>query len=119
MKTKLCIGVSMVFLAVLWGASGQCGMRQEADSADRVLPTPAEAAGASAADTRERAIDEVIRQVATSGQIIELGASCSERLSLPARVAPGEPPLLRFRYLQGADHMRFGKLDLVVDDAGH
>lgn len=109
----------MVFLGVLWGASGQSGIRQEADSADRVQRAPAEVKSAAAADNRERAIDEAIRQVATSGQIIELGASCSERLTLPARVAPGEPPLLRFRYLQGADHMRFGKLDLVVDDAGH
>jgi hypothetical protein len=79
----------------------------------------AEAKSTGAADSREQAIDELIRQIATSGQILELSASCSERLSLPARIAPGDPPLLRFRYFQGADRLRFGRLDLVVDDAGH
>ena len=109
----------MVFLAVLSGALGQSGIRQKGDSADRAQRVAAEPKSSAAADNREQTINEAIRQVATSGQIIELATSCSGRLSLPARLAPGEPPLLRFRYLQGAEHMRFGKLDLVVDDAGH
>jgi hypothetical protein len=120
MSLKLYMGVSVLLLVpALWGAPGQPSMGQQTKSADRTQREHAVAKNAAAVDSREQAIDELIRQIATSGQIIELSASSSERLSLPARVAPGEPPVLRFRYLQGADHMRFGKLDLVVDDAGH
>jgi len=119
MRTMLCIAVSILLLPVLWGASSRSAIGQQTASADRTQRATAEANNTAAASNREQAIDELIRQVATSGQILELGATCSERLSLPARIAPGEPPLLRFRYFQGADHMRFGKLDLVVDDAGH
>ena len=53
-------------------------------------------------------------------------AACSqigearERLADPRQqIAPGAPPLLSFRYFPGADRHRFGKLDLMLDDAGH
>jgi hypothetical protein len=35
------------------------------------------------------------------------------------RIAPGAPPMLTFRYLDGRRRGRFGGLDLVLDDAGH
>ena len=34
-------------------------------------------------------------------------------------VPPGAPPVLTFRYMEGASRHRFGDLDLTVDDAGH
>lgn len=57
--------------------------------------------------------------VARSGRVIE-AMSIRERLADPLKeIAPGMPPLLAFRYFDGADRHRFGKLDLMVDDAGH
>jgi len=53
-------------------------------------------------------------------------AAASERVSIigddrdPGRgVPPGLPPVLSFRYMEGANKHRFGDLDLMVDDAGH
>jgi len=61
----------------------------------------------------------LIKQVAESGRVLEIAASPSERLSPVARIAPGAPPLLSFRYFEGKQRHRFGELDLVIDDAGH
>ena len=63
--------------------------------------------------------EALIRQVAESGRALEMAASASERLQPPARVAPGAPPLLSFRFFEGKERHRFGDLDLVIDDAGH
>lgn len=60
-----------------------------------------------------------VEQVAVSGRVIGLTASPSERVSPPRLIAPGEPPLLRFRYLEGKARHRFGELGLILDDAGH
>ena len=65
-------------------------------------------------------VDDLIARVARSGRVVEAGVSVRERLGDPSRdVAPGAPPLLAFRYFDGAEKHRFGKLDLMVDDAGH
>jgi hypothetical protein len=61
----------------------------------------------------------LVRQVAASGRVLEIGVSPSERLAAPARIAPGVPPLLSFRFFEGKQRHRFGDLDLVIDDAGH
>jgi hypothetical protein len=61
----------------------------------------------------------VIRKVAVSGQVVEIGTPPSERLGPPARIAPGAPPLVSFRAFEGKLRHRFGELDLVLDDAGH
>jgi hypothetical protein len=61
----------------------------------------------------------LIKQVAESGRVLEIAASPSERLTPVARIAPGAPPLLSFRYFEGKQRHRFGELDLVIDDAGH
>jgi hypothetical protein len=74
--------------------------------------TPAE-------QSREERIQELVRGITNSGSVLEAGDR-QERLVDPRfRLAPGVPPLLSFRYFQGADRGRFGKLDLMLDDAGH
>jgi hypothetical protein len=50
---------------------------------------------------------------------VEIATPPAERLAPEARIAPGAPPLLRFRVLEGRARHRFGDLDLVMDDAGH
>ncbi len=60
-----------------------------------------------------------IQQTAISGRVLELALPDSERLRPPARVAPGAPPLLSFRFFEGKQRHRFSDLDLVIDDAGH
>jgi hypothetical protein len=63
--------------------------------------------------------DDLIEKIARSGRVVE-AVTASQRLVDPLKqVAPGAPPLLAFRYFDGADRHRFGKLDLMVDDAGH
>ena len=63
--------------------------------------------------------DTLVQQVAASGQVVEIATPPSERLAPPARLAPGLPPILGFRVLEGRLRHRFGDLDLVLDDAGH
>ena len=61
----------------------------------------------------------LIGEIARSGRVVEV-ISSKERLADPRKeIAPGAPPILAFRYFDGADRHRFGKLDLMVDDAGH
>ena len=62
---------------------------------------------------------ELVKQVAASGRVLEIAVPASERLAPPARIAPGAPPLLSFRFFEGKERHRFGELDLVIDDAGH
>ncbi len=63
--------------------------------------------------------DVLIKKVAASGRVLELGVTPSERLSSRPQIAPGAPPLLSFRFFEGKERHRFGGLDLVIDDAGH
>jgi hypothetical protein len=67
----------------------------------------------------EQVASQLTKLVAQSGRAIQVAESPSERLSPPAPIAPGVPPLLSFRYFEGRQRHRFGKLDLVMDDAGH
>ena len=62
---------------------------------------------------------ELVDRIATSGQIVEIAMPASERLTPSARIAPGAPPALGFRMIEGQLRHRFGDLDLVLDDAGH
>lgn len=64
-------------------------------------------------------LDELIKEVASSGRVLQIAASDSERVSPPVQIAPGTPPLLSFRFFEGKQRHRFGDLDLVLDDAGH
>jgi len=61
----------------------------------------------------------LVEQITLSGQAVEIATPPSERLAAPARIAPGAPPLLGFRTIEGKLRHRFGDLDLVMDDAGH
>jgi len=68
---------------------------------------------------RQQVIADLVATISRSGRVIET-AHASQRLTDPLKeLAPGAPPLLAFRYFDGADRHRFGKLDLMVDDAGH
>ncbi len=63
--------------------------------------------------------DQLIAEIAKSGRVMDV-ADAHDRVADPRLlVAPGSPPLLSFRYFAGADRHRFGKLDLMLDDAGH
>ncbi|HEY3739742.1 MAG TPA: hypothetical protein VGL53_07855 [Bryobacteraceae bacterium] len=74
---------------------------------------------AQQAGTAQKPLDALIASIARSGRVVE-AMPASDRLRDPLKeVAPGQPPLLAFRYFDGADRHRFGKLDLMVDDAGH
>ena len=68
---------------------------------------------------REERIQELVREIANSGSMLEAGDRQTRLADPRLTLAPGVPPLLSFRYFQGADHGRFGKLDLMLDDAGH
>ena len=61
----------------------------------------------------------LIEEIAQSGRVVNLAESPSERLQSPRLIAPGQPPLLSFRYLEGRQKGRYANLDLVLDDAGH
>jgi hypothetical protein len=73
---------------------------------------------ASAPTSAEAQIHDLIDEVSRSGRVLEVG-DLSDRLGSRRQIAPGRPPLLEFRYLEGASRHRFGNLDLVIDDAGH
>lgn len=63
--------------------------------------------------------DQLIAEIARSGRVVDV-AEVRARVEDPRKeIAPGAPPLLAFRYFAGADRHRFGKLDLMLDDAGH
>jgi tetratricopeptide (TPR) repeat protein len=76
--------------------------------------TESEAAPGSA----ETRIRDLLDDAARSGRVLQAGAF-ADRLGTTRQIAPGRPPLLEFRYLEGAARHRFGNLDLVIDDAGH
>jgi hypothetical protein len=62
---------------------------------------------------------DLVNQVVASGQVVEIATPSSERLTPSTRIAPGAPPTLAFRMIEGQLRHRFGDLDLVLDDAGH
>jgi len=64
-------------------------------------------------------LQRLTREVAASGQVLELAAPPSERVSVPSQIAPGAPPLLAFRYYEGQQRHRFNGTELMLDDAGH
>jgi hypothetical protein len=62
---------------------------------------------------------QLLEDVKRSGRVVELAVAPSERLAPPLPLAPGAPPLVGFRLLEGRLRHRFGDLDLMLDDAGH
>jgi hypothetical protein len=64
-------------------------------------------------------LDRLTREVAASGQVLEIATPPSERVAPPPAIAPGAPPLLSFRYYEGQQRHRFSNAELMLDDAGH
>lgn len=69
-----------------------------------------------ATDVNEAAL---VKQIAESGRVAVLAEPVSERVAPRRMIAPGPPPVLSFRLLEGKARHRYGDLDLVLDDAGH
>ncbi len=65
--------------------------------------------------TSGAAMDAII----ASGRCASLPETPSQRVAPLREIAPGAPPLLSFRYYEGAQRRRFGNIDVVLDDAGH
>lgn len=64
-------------------------------------------------------VSRLTREVAASGQVLEIGNTPSERIAPPKQIAPGPPPLLSFRYYEAQQRHRFSNSELMLDDAGH
>jgi hypothetical protein len=64
-------------------------------------------------------LDRLTQEVAASGQVVELAVKPADRVSPPVEIAPGQPPLLSFRYYEGQERHRFSNTELMLDDAGH
>ena len=62
---------------------------------------------------------QLLREIERSGRLGLIGVNASDRLGPIGRLAPGDPPMLAFRYLEDRRRHRFGELDLMMDDAGH
>ncbi len=71
------------------------------------------------AQAQQRSPEAIIAEIRESGRLAAIAEPSSERAASPRGVPPGAPPVLSFRYFEGRDRHRFGKLDLIVDDAGH
>jgi hypothetical protein len=65
------------------------------------------------------AVGELVQQISESGRILEIANRPSDRADPPPEIAPGVAPVLSFRSLDRQARYRLGRLDLVVDDAGH
>jgi len=64
-------------------------------------------------------VDRLTREVAASGQAVEVAIPPSALVALQREIAPGAPPLLSFRYYEGQQRHRFNNTELMLDDAGH
>lgn len=64
-------------------------------------------------------VETSIEQIISSGRCVELGESPDARVATNPRFAPGQPPILSFRFYEGKLHHRFGNSELLLDDAGH
>ncbi len=64
-------------------------------------------------------LSRLTKEVAASGQVLEIGKTPSERVAPPKQIAPGPPPLLAFRYYDAQQRHRFSNTELMLDDAGH
>lgn len=68
---------------------------------------------------QQERIRQLIAEIRQSGRVVEFATDELRLLDPRKQIAPGKPPILSFRYFLGADRHRFGKLDLMLDDAGH
>lgn len=78
-----------------------------------VLQQPLTNAGVS---ELERTLTE---QVDRSGRCAVLSETPEQKVAERKLIAPGQPPILSFKYYEDAKHHRFGNIDVMLDDAGH
>ena len=64
-------------------------------------------------------LERLTKEIAASGQVVEVAITASARVAPTAMIAPGPPPLLAFRYYEGQQRHRFSNAELMLDDAGH
>jgi len=64
-------------------------------------------------------VETSVQQIADSGRCVSLAESADSRVDITPRFAPGQPPVLSFRFYEGKSHHRFGNSELLLDDAGH
>jgi hypothetical protein len=69
--------------------------------------------------TANQLIQQLIDRIERSGGALTNEETPSERLTRQSEIPPGPAPFLSFRTFERDEHYRLGKLDLVVDDAGH
>ena len=67
----------------------------------------------------KRQDDDLIKRISDSGRCVTLAETPDLKVKTQAEIAPGQPPILMFRYYEGKLHHRFGNADLMLDDAGH
>jgi hypothetical protein len=63
--------------------------------------------------------EQLVKAANDSGRVVTLANSPDERVSPSPQIAPGQPPMLSFRYYEGKAHHRYNNSDLMLDDAGH
>ncbi len=61
----------------------------------------------------------LLLEIAASGRAVSLAQSPSERVAPLLPLAPGQPPLVSFRFFEAKERHGLNGLDLVLDDAGH
>jgi hypothetical protein len=108
-------------LAAQAGAAQQPGSSKAAEdsAAPPQTATSVEKLAARGSEPNDSNLAAAIQRIVTSGRVLQAGEKSSSRLTPAFRLAPGAPPILAFRYLDGQARHRFGDLDLVMDDAGH
>jgi hypothetical protein len=67
----------------------------------------------------EAVVKRLVLLISNSGRATSAAETATQRVAVTPQIAPGAPPLLSFRYFEGKQRHRYGKLDLVMDDAGH
>lgn len=63
--------------------------------------------------------EETLEQISASGRCADVAESADQRVSTKPVIAPGQAPVLSFRFYEGKQHHRFGNAELLLDDAGH
>lgn len=113
--------VSAIALAALFLFPALTFGQNSTNHACRPAAVPASGTPAARAGDRhiEEAIQRLIQDLDISGRVLANPGTPSARVSPPSSIAPGLAPLLRFRAFDREARYRLGKLDLVIDDAGH
>lgn len=110
--------VSATALVALW-FSPAIGFGQNRSGGAAPMSASSTPAAPPGRQDVEAAIQKLIHDLDIYGRVLAYPGTPSARISPTPSVAPGIAPLLRFRALDRDARYRLGKLDLVIDDAGH